>query len=73
MVDLRMVRVVLRQVARDRRTGWGRVSFGREDIRTRPKGINEDIPVRIKLSAWSILGAQGKQGTQLAVAPSEWV
>ena len=37
------------------------------------EGSREDIPVRIKLSARSVLGTQGKQGTQLAAALLERV
>jgi hypothetical protein len=63
-----VVRVVLPQVARDRHSERDRVSYERGWASERGRRARErDVPVRIELSTWSVLGTQGKQGTQLAV------
>jgi hypothetical protein len=60
-----VVPVVLRRVARDRHEK-DQVSYEGVTLSIRLECPEWNIPVRIKLSVWSILGAQGKQGTQLA-------
>ena len=68
-----MVQVVLRQVARGRHSGRDRVSYERDwTLEPRQEGPREYVPVRVELSTWSVLGAQGKQGTHLAVGQLEF-
>lgn len=64
--------MVLRQVARDRHSEQDQVSYERDwTLERRQDGSREYVPVRIKLSTWSVLGTQGKQGTHLAVRQLE--
>ena len=57
----------LHQEARGRHSEQDRVSYGRSDIRARLKKLGRGIPAGVKLAIRSVLGAQGKQGAQLAV------
>jgi hypothetical protein len=70
-VDPQAAQAVLRPVARGRHTERDRVSYERDSIRRWPRGVKGHVPVWIELSAWSVLGTQGEQGTQLAVVLSE--
>ena len=60
-------------MARDRHSEQDRVSYEKDrTLEHRQEGTREYIPVGIELSTWSVLGTQGKQGTNLAMGQSEF-